>query len=109
MGQELGDAGVGAGVVLAVGGVVRAEVLVDGVLFRGAGAGGDGALDELADAVAHEAADVVERVLRHPVRRERGVGGEMQVLDGVQQSSVEVEDHGFVDRHGCSFGWPALG
>ena len=109
VGQEIGDAGVGAGVVLAVRGVVGAEVLVDGVPLGVVCAGGDGALHELADAVAHEAADVVERVGGHVVRREDGVDGEMQVAEAVEQRSVEVEDRGLVCGHGRSFRWPALG
>ena len=71
-----------------MGGVVRTEVLVDGVLLSRAGAGGHGSLDELADAVAHKASHVVEGMQRHVVRGERGVGGDPEVLDGVEQGSV---------------------
>ena len=82
--EQLGYAGVGARVVVAVDGVVRVEL---GVCLGNRGlvrAGGHGALDESADAVAHEGARLGQRARGHAQRGERVVEREVQVLERVE-------------------------
>ena len=84
MRKKLGYALVGTGVIFTVGCVVGAEVLVDGVFLCLRGAGGNGAMDEQLDAIAHKAAHVINRVGGHVVGSKSGVGGEVKVLERVE-------------------------
>ena len=85
--------------VIAVAGVAVVELVVGGGDRGLVGACGDGPLDEAADAVAHERAGLGKRALGHAECGERVVEREVQVLERVEQCSVQVEDHGLVQ--GC--------
>ena len=65
------------------------------------GAGGHAAADELAGAEAEGGADLVDASGGHAVGLERRRYGGVQVLEGVEQGPVEVEDDRLV-CHGSS-------
>lgn len=100
--HELYHAGVGVRVVVAVRGVPAVELGKDGVNHSGGGSLGHAALAEAADAVAHEGAGLLECAGGQALGLQRVVEREVQVLDGVEQRSVEVEDDGGEASHARS-------
>ena len=87
--------------ILANGGVGGLEVREDSeggflVCTRG-----DGAADEHLHPVAHEHPHLVAAAAGQGMILQRGVGGAVQILQGIQQGAVQVENGGLV-RHGRS-------
>ena len=96
--EQRGDAGEGRGGVLPVMGVGLA--ILQDHLFRllslgGAESGRENVADEIEHAVPDEGAVVVGRVQGESPRREQGVPRVGEILQGVEERSVEVENDGF--------------
>ena len=91
------DAVIGRGHVEAVLDVVGAEGVQHPRGRRRIGARGDGAGDEVGYPVADEGTHLSEGASRHPVRVECDVDRRREVIEGVEQRTVEIEQHR-VDR-----------
>ena len=63
--------------------------------------GGNDALHQHVDAVAHERAVAVHRMRRQPGGGEGFIGGVGKVVERVEQSSVEIENGGAGSGHEC--------
>lgn len=90
--NEGSNARVRRGLVLLVGIVPGGKLSQrSGQLLRCAGIGGRKPLHELRDAVAHHMLELLHRKLRPPVLCAHPVACISQVVDGVQQSAVQIK------------------
>lgn len=93
--KKFGNAVVWAGGVERVLEIILSEGGKAGVELRVLCTFGYSALHEPAHAIAHEPADIVERVFGHAMCPECVVDAAGEVVQGVEQRAVEVENEGF--------------
>ena len=89
--QHLRDAGVGLGAVVDVLTVAGLEVRQHGFTLRVAGARRHRTSDQLCHAVANEHAHILDGMLRIAVHLKRAVDGVGQILQGVEDGTVQVK------------------
>ena len=86
--QQGQNAGVGGGFMLHIQGIVGAEVGQDAGFHLLGRPLGHGPVDEAPHAVAHEAANLLQRSGGHPLKRQSVIGAVGQILKGVQKRAV---------------------
>ena len=97
--QQLQHTGVWSGAVLHIQQVVGPEISQTPGLQFFRGSLGHGTVNEQAYAVAHKAAYLIQRAGGQFVEGQSIVGTVGQILKGIQQGAVQIENHGGIGNH----------